>query len=281
MPFLSNLSDADRGRCFDVLTAVAHIRTHLDLLNWLRGGIQHFMPHDILLAAWGDFRRGAIHHDIVSPLRQVRTANANAAALVPRLQDLFANWVAADRQPYVTPAERLIGVFARHPLQDPLRSATPAARSAMVHGLRDLRGEQDCLYVVLSREAISEKAGSATLTALLPYIDTAMRQVAQLPHPVAQGNPNEGTSRNAPQITISHHNGMAPYTAADNGMTGRELQIMQWVEMGKTNQEIGTILDISAFTVKNHLQRIFKKLDVYNRAQAVSRLKSSSHYAHG
>ena len=63
-------------------------------------------------------------------------------------------------------------------------------------------------------------------------------------------------------------------------MTERELQIMQWVEMGKTNQEIGVILDISTFTVKNHLQRIFKKLDVYNRAQAVSRFKDSF-YAHG
>jgi DNA-binding CsgD family transcriptional regulator len=46
--------------------------------------------------------------------------------------------------------------------------------------------------------------------------------------------------------------------------------IMQWVRAGKTNAEIGMILDISAFTVKNHLQRIFKKLNVFNRAQAVA-----------
>jgi DNA-binding CsgD family transcriptional regulator len=31
------------------------------------------------------------------------------------------------------------------------------------------------------------------------------------------------------------------------------------------------ILNISAFTVKNHLQRIFKKLDVLNRAQAATK----------
>ena len=55
-------------------------------------------------------------------------------------------------------------------------------------------------------------------------------------------------------------------------LSSREHEIMDWVKQGKTNYEIGMILDISAFTVKNHLQRIFKKLDVLNRAQAVAKL---------
>jgi DNA-binding CsgD family transcriptional regulator len=53
---------------------------------------------------------------------------------------------------------------------------------------------------------------------------------------------------------------------------------MDWVRMGKTNAEIGSILSISSFTVKNHLQHIFKKLDVYNRMQAVSKIeRNASH----
>ena len=44
--------------------------------------------------------------------------------------------------------------------------------------------------------------------------------------------------------------------------------------MGKTNAEIGIILSISAFTVKNHMQHIFKKLDVYNRTRAVSKMEA-------
>jgi DNA-binding CsgD family transcriptional regulator len=36
------------------------------------------------------------------------------------------------------------------------------------------------------------------------------------------------------------------------------------------------ILDISSFTVKNHLKRIFKKLAVYNRVQAVARFETMS-----
>ena len=36
------------------------------------------------------------------------------------------------------------------------------------------------------------------------------------------------------------------------------------------------ILTISAFTVKNHMQRVFRKLDVSNRAQAVNKYRPSS-----
>jgi DNA-binding CsgD family transcriptional regulator len=56
-------------------------------------------------------------------------------------------------------------------------------------------------------------------------------------------------------------------------LSDRELEIMGWVCSGKTNIEIGLILEISTFTVRNHLQRIFKKLEVINRSQAVAKIR--------
>jgi DNA-binding CsgD family transcriptional regulator len=47
---------------------------------------------------------------------------------------------------------------------------------------------------------------------------------------------------------------------------------MNWVKMGKTNLEIASILDISVFTVKNHLRHVFKVLDVSNRMQAAAKI---------
>jgi len=44
-----------------------------------------------------------------------------------------------------------------------------------------------------------------------------------------------------------------------------------WVEKGQSNQQIADRLDISLFTVKNHLRHIFAKLDVVTRAQAVAK----------
>jgi DNA-binding NarL/FixJ family response regulator len=43
------------------------------------------------------------------------------------------------------------------------------------------------------------------------------------------------------------------------------------VQEGKSNQDIGEILNISPLTVKNHVQKILRKLNVRNRAQAVSK----------
>jgi DNA-binding CsgD family transcriptional regulator len=54
----------------------------------------------------------------------------------------------------------------------------------------------------------------------------------------------------------------------------REVQIMMGVRDGKTNSEIGLLLDISPLTVKNHIQRILRKLGVGNRTQAVTRCLS-------
>jgi DNA-binding CsgD family transcriptional regulator len=67
-----------------------------------------------------------------------------------------------------------------------------------------------------------------------------------------------------------------------SALSARELEIMQWVRMGKTNSEIAMILHLSTFTVKNHMRRIYKKLDVLNRAQAVGsldRMQGASQYA--
>ncbi|MDD2879408.1 MAG: helix-turn-helix transcriptional regulator [Rhodoferax sp.] len=61
----------------------------------------------------------------------------------------------------------------------------------------------------------------------------------------------------------------APGHASD--LTDREVQVLYWVASGKTDPEIGRLMDISEFTVKNHMKHIFKKLDVVARAQAVDK----------
>lgn len=62
-----------------------------------------------------------------------------------------------------------------------------------------------------------------------------------------------------------------PLAEPDAAITEREVEILRWIRDGKSNQEIGMILSISPLTVKNHVQKILRKLNASNRAQAVSK----------
>lgn len=55
------------------------------------------------------------------------------------------------------------------------------------------------------------------------------------------------------------------------GLTPREAEVLFWVAQGKTNAEIGLILELSVGTVKKHMEHILPKLGVENRSTAVLR----------
>ncbi len=51
-------------------------------------------------------------------------------------------------------------------------------------------------------------------------------------------------------------------------LTAREAQVLLWIGKGKANRDIGEILGLSARTVNKHLEQIYVKLGVENRASA-------------
>jgi len=55
------------------------------------------------------------------------------------------------------------------------------------------------------------------------------------------------------------------------GLTRREAEVLIWVAQGKTNAEIGTILDLSPRTVQKHLEHMYQKLSVTSRTAAMLR----------
>ena len=52
-------------------------------------------------------------------------------------------------------------------------------------------------------------------------------------------------------------------------LTPREREIMQWVAIGKTDEEIADILSISTTTVTSHVEHAKQKLDAFRRTYAV------------
>lgn len=51
-------------------------------------------------------------------------------------------------------------------------------------------------------------------------------------------------------------------------LTAREAEVLLWIARGKSNRDIAAILDLAPRTVNKHLETIFAKLGVENRASA-------------
>ena len=58
-------------------------------------------------------------------------------------------------------------------------------------------------------------------------------------------------------------------------LTRRQLELIRLVERGLTNKEIAANLNLSEFTVKNHLRRIMKEVDADDRHEAVDAIRAS------
>jgi DNA-binding NarL/FixJ family response regulator len=59
-------------------------------------------------------------------------------------------------------------------------------------------------------------------------------------------------------------------------LTQRESEVARLVADGYSNKEVGNRLSISEQTVKNHIQSIFRKLDLNNRVELTIRMSGRS-----
>lgn len=77
---------------------------------------------------------------------------------------------------------------------------------------------------------------------------------------VAQQHPTFQTSTISPALTPNN----------DFSLNSREMEVLQLIAAGKSNQEIADALFISPNTVKTHCSKLFDKLQVKRRTQAVA-----------
>ena len=63
---------------------------------------------------------------------------------------------------------------------------------------------------------------------------------------------------------------------AATGITGRELEVLNLIAKGMSNQQIAETLFLSLSTIKTHTANLFFKLDVTRRTQAVEKAKQLS-----
>jgi|ERR1035437_1092590 transcriptional regulator EpsA len=248
----------DLSHFSDLIHEALSVRRHTDFMLWVQGRLQKYVPHEILIAAWGDFQLGVVHYDVLSVQPDLHTENVESKSLSPMLASLFKRWIDNNRSPMVMNVGTPAGVWDLGDVEPRFRTAMQSVRSVLTHGIKDQRGRSDCLYAFFSHSPKRRRNEAHALKILLPYIDSALRQVELVAHP----SPLKKA-------------GVEVEEDGDACLGELDTEIMRWAVRGKNNLEIGSILNISAFTIKVHMQRIFKKLDVLNRAQAVAAFSST------
>ncbi len=102
----------------------------------------------------------------------------------------------------------------------------------------------------------------------------AIPHLARCSHFLEQGLagifPAEPPALPAPQKLLLPLTALAPHEA----LTGRELEVLGLVALGRSNQEIARCLVVTVGTVKKHLEHIYTRLGVQSRTAAVARARA-------
>jgi transcriptional regulator EpsA len=216
------------------------------LYGWTQGMLQNLLRHELLLCALHEGRPMTSQVDcFASPwvdserIRQLFQQDVEVAA------ELVRRWIEGEFHPVVCDVSSA-SALARGAFSGELHGI--GADSVMVHGTYDSLGKPVSLFVMAATSGDLGAEQAFLLELIAPFLHLAwMRsQLARPPEDVRE-------ARTADLLTT------------------REKEILKWIHLGKSNLEIGTILGISPLTVKNHVQKILRKLNVRNRTQAVGR----------
>jgi transcriptional regulator EpsA len=213
---------------------------------WTQGQLQALLPHQVMVALQfapsGGLRRLECLHATVLP--------AHAEALLGDCRDGLALRIARHcMQGGRLPALADLGAHEADDRRGALAGFGRELREAgfdsvLVHGTGPL-ADGASVFVLLGLPMRPGPRHAYFLELLLAHLHLAL---LRLPAPDA------------------HAAGLPP-----RPLCARETEIVGWLREGKSNEEMAQILGISALTVKNHLQRIYRLLGVGNRAHALAR----------
>lgn len=215
------------------------------LFLWTQGQVQALLPHDVLVCV--QFGPGGA---------------------VLRLECLHGSVLAPDRHRLLADQHDGLAVrIARHCLAGGRRPAAFPSASAAAAGTHGLAGFRAGIALAGFDNVLVHGTGPTAAGASMFLLF---------------GLPTAPTARHAYclELLLAHlHLALdrlpAPRAADSNAparaLSARETEIIGWLRLGKSNEEMGRLLGISALTVKNHLQRIYRTLGVGNRAHALAR----------
>ena len=229
------------------IEAAVKIKKRPGFFSWVQGVFQGVIAHEVLVCALPHPCARGLRFDWLGsyPIAEERFGEL-CRADGGLLHGLLGAWEQGGRVPLLL-GGTLTADAATKVLVEALQRLD--LTNAMAHGLPGLHGHPAAFFAFFQLPSIPSAREARMLELFVPYLHAAWLCA--------------NCDRSAPAGAHS--------AAAREILTTREVEILNWVERGKSNNEIAQILNISHLTVKNHVQKILRKLNVQNRAQAVAK----------
>jgi transcriptional regulator EpsA len=223
------------------------VRTRAQFFTWTQGLLPSLLPHRVLICALRNAEPTSFRVDSFSTL--VADSGSFAELLLgdPRLASgLIETWRDGQFQPLVRSTGQLgplsSGLFGQ-------QLERLGATGVLVHGTHEADGQVRSLFVFGCETGRVGDREIYVLRLIVPFLHWAWVR----------------------SQTVEAHKVYCVANVGVGGLTQREREILHWVYLGKSNAEAAAILGISALTVKNHVQKILRKLNAVNRTQAVGK----------
>lgn len=172
---------------------------------------------------------------------------------------------AAELAAFALPDLVIIGRVADGSTHDAAKRVVAVKPRPLLVALFAVPGDPDIARThALGVEGLALRSGSLTDLAdviarvlkhepvIVPALQTSLAGALHLAHGGAIAATNDG---------------LIPHA----GLSGRELEMLGFLAQGRTNREIASILSLSLATVKTHLVRLYSKLGVGSRSEALAR----------
>jgi transcriptional regulator EpsA len=241
------LNTQEQQRLLRAIESAVHVRRPHQFFLWAQGQLYSLIPHDVLVCL--RLPQGsrashveAMHNMVFDDSRENHLCHPESGLAVRMARSCI--------EAGLLPGMADGGPGCHKWLYDSFREEMQLAglRNAVVHGHRIDGHDEASFFLLFNVEEAITPVHAYLVQLMLPHLHLAFSHIIHVPEQIDE----TGTDRRL-------------------AVTERELQILKWVCTGRSNHEISAILDISPLTVKNHVQKIFRKLNVHNRAQAVSK----------
>ena len=246
----TGLNEEQRTIFFEVILKSLRVTEHGHLFNWLQGSFQSLLGHDVMVYGIKTSEKESYQYQYLTCSRYFDDFKFNQViqydtGIVPQFLNL---WQKRSHPLMVT--HDLVELEANnYTVANFDKSAMKNSElvNVIAHGFGD-QSSKISTFVMFGRLSKPLNPNHAyMLELIMPHLHCALVRIASV---------SENT------VWVPNSNRL------DKKITGRESEILHWVQLGKTNWEISTILSISPLTVKNHVQNILRKLDAPNRSQA-------------